>query len=166
MTEKRVNENPIKIEEPVAQNAMSKEELTNKFLKFHKENPQVYKKLEEITQKQYDEGHKKLSIILIFELLRQHGMDTSDKQFLVDGKLSSFYARLLACHNEHFRTKFKYKRGKPDNNIPFEDLCMEESGCGDPIAIFWPDRLKETEEKRKAGPDEFLFEMGRPRFDY
>lgn len=68
----------------------------DKFLKYHTENPSIYKKFEELTLQAIDKGFEHYGAKGIFELIRWHskGKEKSDG-FKINNIYTPHYARLF-----------------------------------------------------------------------
>lgn len=90
--------------------------LREKFEKFDKENPHVYKKLVDIAFIAKKSGIKKLSTKLLFEKLRWDYMVSTthpDDEFRLNNSYTSFYARKIMKENPKLQGLFEIreKRG-------------------------------------------------------
>jgi hypothetical protein len=79
-----------------------------KFNKFHKENPQVYKILVHLTEKAYANGREKIGIKMLFEVFRWEVLvSTNDPEFKINNNYAPYYARLIMQENPRFGEMFE-----------------------------------------------------------
>ncbi len=83
------------------------------FLKYHEENPHIYKEFKKRAFQAIQKGFKHYTANGIFEIIRWHTGIIGNDQYKVNHKYRAFYARLFAKeypeHKEFFRTrKSKY----------------------------------------------------------
>lgn len=80
------------------------------FWKFHKENPQVYKKIVAMTQQLYDTGNTRLSMKMIFEVIRfRHLVSSKGDLFLLNNSYTSRYVRLLDKDYPYLAKLFEHR---------------------------------------------------------
>lgn len=88
-------------------------ELDKRFWAFHKENPQVFEKLEELTLQAYSHGRKKIGIKMIFEVLRWNSMmSTSGDTYKLNNSYFSRYVRILIDKHPEYRDLFEMRKIK------------------------------------------------------
>lgn len=88
-------------------------ELDKKFWAFHKENPQVFEKLEELALQAYTHGRKKIGIGMIFEVLRWNSnMSTSGDNYKLNNSYRSRYVRILIDKHPEYKNLFETRRIK------------------------------------------------------
>lgn len=67
-----------------------------KWREFHEANPHVYKKIVQMTRDLKAQGHKKIGMQMIFEVLRWRTMmRTTDNDYKLNNNYCSRYARLI-----------------------------------------------------------------------
>lgn len=82
--------------------------LDQQFRKFHRENPDVYRRLLELALQLRAKGHTKGSIAMLFEVLRwEYALATTDADFKLNNNYRAFYARLLMTHEPRLRGFFE-----------------------------------------------------------
>jgi hypothetical protein len=85
-----------------------RETLDDRFHAFHAENPHVYAALREKALELVAAGRKRLSIKMLFEVLRwEHLLTTTDPDFKLNNNYHSRYARLLMDRNPTLRGVFE-----------------------------------------------------------
>lgn len=90
------------------QTSIFEDTLQERFEKFHKENPQVYKELLVLTRQAHDRGRKKIGIGMLFEVLRWNRfIQTNDPDFKLNNNYRSRYARLIEEENWELRDIFE-----------------------------------------------------------
>lgn len=88
-------------------------ELDKRFWAFHKENPQVFQKLEELTKQAYDRGRKKIGIGMIFEVLRWNSfMATTGDPYKLNNSYRSRYVRILIDKHPEYANLFETRKIK------------------------------------------------------
>jgi len=81
------------------------------FLRFHEENPQVYETLVEMSRRLLRAGQSKLSINMLFEVLRyRHALRTRGDEFKLNNNYRAEYARKLMRENEDLFGKFEIRK--------------------------------------------------------
>lgn len=80
------------------------------FDEFHAANPYVYAKFRELALDLVDVGHEKLSISMLFEIVRwEHALRTTDPEFKLNNNLRSRYSRLLMQSEPRLAGKFEIR---------------------------------------------------------
>lgn len=72
--------------------------LEREFEDFHRENPEVYRRLVQMSRDLVSRGHRKIGIGMLFEVLRwQHYMSTTDphSDFKLNNNYRAYYARFI-----------------------------------------------------------------------
>ncbi len=86
-------------------------ELDKKFWAFHHENPQVFRKLEELTEEAYVRGRKKIGIGMIFEVLRWNSiMQTEGDNYKLNNSYRSRYVRILVDAHPEYKDLFETRK--------------------------------------------------------
>ncbi|RKZ99058.1 MAG: hypothetical protein DRQ46_00080 [Gammaproteobacteria bacterium] len=130
------NKHPLVIVDPINQKGQDHKQMTKDFIEFHNANKAVYSIFKKIAQEMFDKGFERFSMISVTERFRwEYVEQTTDKNFKINDKHGSFYARLLACDMPELRSWFKFKRCKADNDL-FYEFLKHETGVIDPVAIF------------------------------
>ena len=81
------------------------------FLEFHKLNPHVYRELVAMTRELVDKGNKRVSIKMLFEVLRwKHLLRTSGDTFKLNNNYHSYYARLIMLNEPDLKGVFETRR--------------------------------------------------------
>lgn len=81
------------------------------FLEFHKLNPHVYAKLVRMTRELVDAGNPRVSIKMLFEVLRwQHLLYTTGDDFKLNNNYHALYARLIMINNPDLKGVFQTRR--------------------------------------------------------
>lgn len=81
-----------------------------RFLMFHAQNPHVLDRLIDLAYAQYEAGQKRLSINMLFEVLRyEQSLQTTGDAFKLNNSFRSYYARLIQAVDpglgKHFETR-------------------------------------------------------------
>jgi len=87
-----------------------------RFRKFHKENPTIYKLFREFAISAYERGHRShFGARMIGERIRWYtNVDTTDKQYKINDHYWPYYARLLALTDLRFSDFFEMRGGGAD----------------------------------------------------
>lgn len=86
-------------------------ELDKKFWEFHEQNPQVFKKLEELALQAYTRGRKKIGIAMIFEVLRWNSnLETTGDNYKLNNNYKSRYVRILMEKHPEYKDLFEIRR--------------------------------------------------------
>jgi hypothetical protein len=86
----------------------------NDFLKYHEDNPQVYEKFRDITQRTIAKGFKHYSAKAIFELCRWHTGVEGNDEFKVNNNYTPLYARLFEKEFPLYAGFFRKRESKYD----------------------------------------------------
>lgn len=85
--------------------------LDKKFWDFHKANPHVFTKLEELTKQAHDRGRKKIGIGMIFEVIRWNSfMATTGDPYKLNNSYRSRYVRILIQKHPEYKDLFETRR--------------------------------------------------------
>lgn len=81
------------------------------FWTFHKKNPQVYRKIVELSQEAYDAGRSKIGMKMLFEVIRwQRLVHTRSDDFALNNNYTSRYARILEAEYPELAKLFDTRR--------------------------------------------------------
>ncbi len=81
------------------------------FLRFHRENPNVYVQLVQMAQQAHRAGASKLGIGMMFEVLRwQAVLRTRGDDFKLNNNYRSYYARLILARNPELEGIFELRK--------------------------------------------------------
>lgn len=111
---------------------MNYEELTGHtiregFMKFHKENPYVYKAFEKQALKAISNGRTKISAKLIINWIRWNEfLETNDTNFKINDAFHSYYARLFVEKNPSLKDCFEFRKLRNEYSGPYMDF--DENG--------------------------------------
>jgi hypothetical protein len=89
--------------------------MTNKekMWEFHKLNPHVYERFEELTLLLINRGYKQLSSKGMFEFMRiDYMIKTSGSSFKLDNNFTPYYARFFEYNNPNHKGIFIQKQTK------------------------------------------------------
>lgn len=87
--------------------------LKEKWWKWHKQNPHVYKLFERFTLQAIHKGHKRLSPWLIVNRIRwETTIETTGGDFKISNDYIAFYSRLFMHYNPQYVGFFKTKEMK------------------------------------------------------
>jgi len=97
-------------DEPEEEVQIPENDVSEKWKRFHNDNPQVYDLIKHFTFQAINAGHKHYSIQMITERVRWHTMiETNGEPFKMNNSHNAYYARLfMKDHPEHagfFRTR-------------------------------------------------------------
>jgi len=134
-----VNEHPLAIGPPSREKGQSWEEATIKFIRFHRNNPDVYHAFKMICKRMHAMDFKSFSIMGVVERYRWTWHEDKNKDieenFLYCNNYNPYYARLLACDLDQLRDWFSFCHCKADNPI-FYKFLKTATGVSNPVAIF------------------------------
>jgi len=120
----------------IFQKGQDYKEMTKDFIEFHFANLEVYEAFKTIAKQMHEKGYENFSMISVTERFRwEYAAKTTDKDFKINDKHGSFYARLLACDMPELRHWFRFKKCKADNP-QFYEFLKQETGVADPVSIF------------------------------
>ena len=86
--------------------------IHDRFIKFHEENPHVYKKLLNLAHIAKAAGRNKISMKLLFEKLRwDYIIDTKrpEGEFRLNNNFTSYYARMIMRRNPDLAGMFELR---------------------------------------------------------
>lgn len=90
---------------------MNEETIHEKFQRFHKENPHVYKQLEQMSWQLLNRGQTKVGIGMLFEVMRWRSiMRTTGDEYKLNNNYRSRYVRMLIDNNPEFETLFEIRK--------------------------------------------------------
>ena len=88
----------------------------DKFLAFHRDNPEVYDRLRDLSLQLRRRGRAVYGIKSLFEVLRwKMAIETTDEDFKLNNNYTSFYARLLMWSEPELRNFFRLR----EQRLPF-----------------------------------------------
>ncbi len=81
------------------------------FWDFHRKNPQVYRKLIEMTQQAKAAGRKRVGMKMLFEVIRwEHLVHTRSDDFALNNSFTSRYTRILQERHPELADMFEVRR--------------------------------------------------------
>lgn len=81
------------------------------FLRFHHENPHVYKELVRLSRQLIEHGTRRIGIKMLFEVLRwQHLIRTRGDDFKLNNNYHSYYARMIMAREPDLRGVFELRK--------------------------------------------------------
>ena len=93
----------------------SSDPAIQKFIEFHKSNPQVYVELRDIALRIKKRGYDFYGIGACYEIVRFHRvMETTDDDFKLCNDYRAYYARLLMRNEPELKGFFRTKKSKAD----------------------------------------------------
>jgi hypothetical protein len=93
--------------------------LVERFLKYHGENPELYKMFEKFAFDAMRSGRKRFSIWMIANRIRWYSMiETTGKEFKVSNDYLACYARFLIWKHPEFEGFFQIKEMKRNRTVP------------------------------------------------
>lgn len=105
-----VVEQPSLLDQPTV-HVHRDETIQQQFEAFHRANPHVYRRLVDMTRQLLDQGHRRVGIGMLFEVLRwEHMTTTSSTPFKLNNTLRSRYARLLVSEHPEWDGVFETRR--------------------------------------------------------
>lgn len=87
----------------------------HKFLEFHNKNPQVYFELVKLAREAQGKGHRKISIELLFNVVRWERMmrtDDPNSTFKINNNYKSRYARMIMLNEPGLQDIFEVREMK------------------------------------------------------
>jgi hypothetical protein len=90
-------------------------QLQAEFNKFHKENPHVYKKIVQMTRDLKAQGHKKIGMQMIFEVLRWRSMmRTTGIDYKLSNSHVAYYSRLIMAQEPDLEDIYTTRESKAE----------------------------------------------------
>ena len=84
------------------------------FLKYHRENPQIYEAFKQFTTKAIERGHKNWSAEAIFNVMRwETGIEGND-EFKINNNYKALYARLFMRDYPKYAGFFRIRKSQYD----------------------------------------------------
>jgi hypothetical protein len=81
------------------------------FLRFHHDNPHVYRELVTLARRARRAGADRIGIGMLFEVLRwRHTLRTGGDDFKLNNNYRSYYARLIMAHEADLEGVFELRR--------------------------------------------------------
>ena len=103
------------------------ETIRESFNKFHKNNPGVYEKFENMALEAIRKGRKRLSAKLIVNVLRwEYYIRTDDENFKINDSFHSYYARLFAEMHPEYKDRFEFRKLRNEEPAPYMEI--DENG--------------------------------------
>lgn len=85
--------------------------IDQRFARFHADNPHVYAELRRLALELVSQGHRRIGIGMLTEVLRWSAMRTrGDDAYKINNDYRSRYARLLADHEPALADVFEMRR--------------------------------------------------------
>lgn len=82
----------------------------DKFMEFHKKNPQVYQELVKLTEQAIQNGRNKIGIKMLVEVVRWNRfLQTTDADYKINNNYTSRYARLIIENRPEFGDIFSLR---------------------------------------------------------
>ena len=91
--------------------------MTQKFNKFHEENPHVFEAFVRITLAGIQRGKKNAGAKLIIEVLRWETPITGNDEFKINNNYASYYARKFMSLHPEYKNFFRLKPAAADGLI-------------------------------------------------
>lgn len=93
--------------------------LVAKFLKYHKDNPELYELFKKFAFEAKDKGRERFSIWMIANRIRWYTqIETTGKEFKVSNDYLACYARQLIYDFPEFEGFFRTKEMKENRTVP------------------------------------------------
>ncbi len=90
-------------------------QMRKQFLEFHENNPHVLKRIIGMTHELKDEGHSKVGMQMIFEVLRWQAMlRTIANDYKLNNDYAAFYSRLIMETNPDLDGIYMIRKSKID----------------------------------------------------
>ncbi len=80
-----------------------------RFEEFHRENPHVYERLRYMSLELVANGHSRIGMGMLFEVLRWSAMTTRDGDFKLNNNYRAFYSRMLMENEPELRDVFELR---------------------------------------------------------
>lgn len=91
------------------------------FLRYHKENPEVYKLFARFTYQVIDKGRKRFGAKMIMERIRWYtNIETKGEVYKVSNNYTAFYSRLFEKRNKKYKGFFGKRKSIADR-IKYEN---------------------------------------------
>jgi len=85
-------------------------EQMRRFLKFHHDNPAVYKEFKRLAKQWKDSGKNRCSAALLGNVLRWHvSLETTDEEFRINNNWLPLFARMLAFQHSEYLDFFVFR---------------------------------------------------------
>lgn len=86
-------------------------DIDRAFWEFHRKNPQVYRKVVEMTRQAKARGKRKIGMKMLFEVIRwEHLVHTRSDDFALNNNYTSRYVRLLSDEHPELADMFETRR--------------------------------------------------------
>lgn len=97
--------------QPVQVDLLGETDAERKFNEFHRKNPEVYKELEKLAYRAYNNGRKKIGMQMLVEVFRWNKMlTTKGDAFKINNNYGSRYARLIMDNNPQLQGLFELRK--------------------------------------------------------
>lgn len=94
---------------------MEDEQLKDRFIAFHRANPEVYSKLRQLALQLRGSGHKHYGINGLIEVLRWHtALKTTDPVYKINNNYAPYYARMLMRNESALIGFFRTRMSRAD----------------------------------------------------
>lgn len=85
-------------------------DIDQAFWSFHRKNPQVYRKIVEMTREAKRRGKRKIGMKMLFEVIRwEHLVHTRSDDFALNNNYTSRYVRLLSEDHPELANMFEIR---------------------------------------------------------
>jgi hypothetical protein len=97
------------------------DQIFESFVRFHKENPRVWRLFEQLSLRMLYKGHMSYSANAIFEQIRRHmNVTTTGDKVKLSNNYRAYYARLFHLRHPHLNNFFKCRRIVSDDVEEYE----------------------------------------------
>jgi len=96
----------------VGYNARDSRRMAEKFLAFHRANPNVWEEIKRMALKQVADGASRISFYDIYEDLRKTGLRTSGPTFKLDNNHTAIYAHMFRAEYPQYADRLELRRSE------------------------------------------------------
>ena len=91
--------------------------MPQKFVEYHRQNPQIYETFKRIANQAIRKGHKNLSAEFIFNVIRWETPVTAEATdgFKVNNNYKAFYSRLFMVEHPQYEDFFRTRKSNADD---------------------------------------------------
>lgn len=123
------------------------QQLQQRFNEFNQANPHVYNKIVQMTRDLKSQGHKKIGMQMIFEVLRWRSMmRTNSKDYKLSNDYAAYYSRLIMQQEPDLDGIYTIRENKADwvqhhqtvyENDKYQQRLEEKVEVEQPKAVSW-----------------------------
>lgn len=103
------------------------QQMQEQFNEFHKNNPHVYRTIVRMTRELKAQGHNKIGMQMIIEVLRWRSMmKTIGDDYKLNNDYASFYSRLIMDNEEDLKDIYPIRTSKTDDEYYINANTQQE----------------------------------------